>query len=450
MPFTDTVKMADVIIADKDVLNATPADVLQGKKFIGSTPVLNSGAMPFIPERSDIEIGSGQSCNVPRGYNPTSYNVFATDLETETPGTASSSDIKAPLTAWVNGEQLTGRMIDRGGETALLACGDIYPIPEGYHDGTGQVEAKSLAEQTYGTALPEEIAEGSTCWVDGEEIIGTMAKHEGEFITLSAGDSYTIPQGYHDGGSVVNVRTLEEQTQGSAVASQIINEETAWVNGNEVVGTMPINSSDSIFLPLNGSYTIPQGYHTGEGIVTQNIPTKQGETVTPTDEAQIIEVAGHYMEGNITVTGVNAYNNRFPDTYMLDNNGNTLHNFQFITAGQPPQIRIYFQADNWHDNVSTNIYKIEFSPDNNYYRNQIDPDTGLPIDPPEDDNYSFEFYCYIHESQLTYFTFNGMWKLKLGFDETAECQYIDILTNNSNFVGIVTVTDVFCSRPYGI
>lgn len=39
--------------------------------------------------------------------------------------------------------------------------------------------------------------------------------------------------------------------------------------GNLVTGTMPSNPAEAVVIPGGESYTIPQGYHTGQGTVTR-------------------------------------------------------------------------------------------------------------------------------------------------------------------------------------
>ena len=64
-------------------------------------------------------------------------------------------------------------------------------------------------------------------------------------------------------------------------------------------GTMVNRGAVSQSLPINGSYTIPQGYHNGSGKVTQSIPTQGGSTTTPGTAAKTIVAANRYVTGNI-------------------------------------------------------------------------------------------------------------------------------------------------------
>ena len=74
-------------------------------------------------------------------------------------------------------------------------------------------------------------------------------------------------------------------------------------NDEPGAGTMVNRGAVSQSLPINGSYTIPQGYHNGSGKVTQSIPTQGGSTTTPGTAAKTIVAANRYVTGNIIVAG---------------------------------------------------------------------------------------------------------------------------------------------------
>ena len=86
---------------------------------------------------------------------------------------ATPEDILAGKKAWVNGNQITGTMVNRGTVNQTLKAGESYTIPEGYHNGSGKVTAASLASQTPGTATADDITSGKTAWVNGIKITGT-------------------------------------------------------------------------------------------------------------------------------------------------------------------------------------------------------------------------------------------------------------------------------------
>ena len=65
---------------------------------------------------------------------------------------------------------------------------------------------------------------------------------------------------------------------------------------------MTNNGSVSKTLSINGSYTIPAGYHDGTGKVTQSITTKAAATYTPGTSNQTI-ASGQYLSGTQTIKG---------------------------------------------------------------------------------------------------------------------------------------------------
>jgi len=64
-----------------------------------------------------------------------------------------------------------------------------------------------------------------------------MANNGAISKTLNAGQSYTVPAGYHNGSGKVTANSLASQTQATAVAGDILTGKTAWVNGQKLTGT---------------------------------------------------------------------------------------------------------------------------------------------------------------------------------------------------------------------
>lgn len=69
-----------------------------------------------------------------------------------------------------------------------------------------------------------------------------------------------------------------------------------------LTGTMPDRGAVNHSLPINGTYTIPDGYHNGSGKVTQSIATKGAQTYIPSTVDQII-ASGRYLTGNQVIKG---------------------------------------------------------------------------------------------------------------------------------------------------
>ena len=68
-----------------------------------------------------------------------------------------------------------------------------------------------------------------------EELIGTMPNNGSISQKIGPSESFTIPEGYHDGTGKVYVGPLSEYTQANATAEQIASNSTAWVNGRKLL-----------------------------------------------------------------------------------------------------------------------------------------------------------------------------------------------------------------------
>ena len=109
------------------------------------------------------------------------------------------------------------------------------------------------------TAAVAEILVGKTAHARGAQLTGTMPNRGAVTGTISTkADSYTIPQGYHDGSGAVSIDATE---QSKLVANNI-------KAGIEILG-------------VTGSYT-------GEGV------SAQSKTATPSNIAQVIVPDANY------------------------------------------------------------------------------------------------------------------------------------------------------------
>lgn len=430
MPFTDSIKVVDVVITTDTTLTATPSDVVAGKSFIGSTRNIESGSLPVNPTRNDVTIAAGESFNIPNGVNPVSYNVIAQGLNESTAGTAEAGDILTPKTAWVNGEKVEGQMLNIGKEEATVACGQTHQISRGFHDGSGSITGMSLFDQTPASIIADDILEGDDCWANGEHITGSMPNIGKVTISLDAGESYNIPKGFHNGEGTVKAPGLTYQTSGSASASEIVEGYTAWVNGEKVTGIMPKNSDEEIILPPNGEYTIPYGYHTGRGKIVQNIPSMGAQTIGPAKESQTISCAGYVMEGDITITGVDALNYQRPNAVVKDSTNVEVSNYNLSVSGNSTSIAI--NTDNWHDNATLNVYSVVFTDLVDSNGNSMNLSCLLMLD---------------WKDQITKtYTFGNV-SISTKLQDGTNAHLITINGINS---GKITITEIFSAREFGI
>lgn len=120
-------------------------------------------------------------------------------------------------------------------------------------------------------------------------------------VTASAGDVLAgkVIVG-PDGEPLTGTLTLS----GNASDGQVLSGQTYYNTDAKTkrTGTMPNRGAVNQSLAINGSYTIPAGYHNGSGKVTQNIPTKGAQTYTPGTTNQTI-AANQYLTGPQTIKG---------------------------------------------------------------------------------------------------------------------------------------------------
>ena len=77
-----------------------------------------------------------------------------------------------------------------------------------------------------------------------DEIVEGIMPNNGDITeVINSGGTITIPKGFHTGNGIISVRSLAEQTVGTAVANRIANGYTAWVNGIQVTGSMAVTSA---------------------------------------------------------------------------------------------------------------------------------------------------------------------------------------------------------------
>lgn len=350
MPFTDTTKLVEVVIATDTTLDATNQDVLDGKKFIGKNKIPNTGSIPINNKQSDIQITNGETIKVPYGYNPSDYMISVKDLSEETNATAESKDVLDGKTCWVNGVEIIGTMPNNNAQKMRVDCDEVYTIPEGYHNGEGTVTGNNLASQTVATATSDDIIDGKTAYANGEELTGTMPNNGHIDTTILPSETATITKGYHDGTGTVSV-----DSTATALPEELVNGKTAWVNGEQITGSLPVIANEQIMLPINGTYTIPKGYHLGGGTITQNITSQEGIIVTPSKDPQILNVNGKVMTGDITVSGVDAYIYSDDASVVKDLDGNNIEN---ISMKNDKEYTFYIFQDNWHDNNTDNLYSM--------------------------------------------------------------------------------------------
>lgn len=75
---------------------------------------------------------------------------------------------------------------------------------------------------------------------------GTMANNGATGNqSLNAGSSFLVKKGYHAQDFSVGANSLASQTSGTASAEHMLSGQTAWINGNKITGSIPLQSGDA-------------------------------------------------------------------------------------------------------------------------------------------------------------------------------------------------------------
>ena len=162
--------------------------------------------------------------------------------------------------------------------------GESYTIPKGYHNGAGVVKG---------------VAGGGNYTLQQKTVTPTKSQQ-----------SITPDQGYY-GLSGVTVKAIPENFQDVSATTATAPDVLATkvfiaANGTTTTGTMPNNGAVSKTLDAatgNQSYTIPAGYHNGNGKVTIELEEK---TATPTTTTQNITPTAGKVLSKVTVSAIPA------------------------------------------------------------------------------------------------------------------------------------------------
>lgn len=198
-----------------------------------------------------------------------------------------------------DGNPVTGTMPNNPTEAIVIPGGGSYTIPQGYHTGQGTVTSSGSALPTLtNPAAAGEIASGKEA-IDqnGAVMTGTMPSNPAISETLEAGESYQVPAGYTPGGTV-QAASLASQTPGTATQDDIIQGQTAWVNGVQITGALEQGTDPSDATATAADILEGETAYVATGKVSGTMPTRTADDVTIQNATVTIE-SGYYPP-NIT------------------------------------------------------------------------------------------------------------------------------------------------------
>ena len=129
-----------------------------------------------------------------------------------------------------------------------------------------------LKASATGTTSADKVLAGETFSTENDtDLVGSMPNKGAVTSSLNCGGSYTIPKGYHNGNGRVTANSLSSQTSANANANDIMNGKTAWVNGSKLTGTGTIDSLGGIKYKYKFTFTKTAASDTRERFSMGNI-----------------------------------------------------------------------------------------------------------------------------------------------------------------------------------
>ena len=271
---------------------------------------------------------SEQNVTPDSGYyalSSVTVNPIPVAFQNVTSVTAEATDVltgKTIVTA--DGTVTAGTMPNNGTVTKTLDTSTTsVAIAKGYHSGAGSV---SISTETK-TATPTKSK---------QTVSPSTGKVLGSVVVNPIPDDYIL--------------TIEDPDV-SASASNILVDKVAYVNSVRVEGTMPNNGAIAKILDTTTtSYTVPTGYHNGNGAVSISLetksatPTKSAQTITPTQgkvlskvtvnaiPAQYITTTDATAKDTEILQGATAYVNGVKVTGAMPNNGTISNTIDGLTV----------------------------------------------------------------------------------------------------------------------
>lgn len=175
-----------------------------------------------------------------------------------------------------------------------------------YNTGYNAGVSTGSSSAAVGNASAADVLKGCTFSNSSASgLTGTMPNKGAVSGTITtSGGTYTIPEGYHNGSGKVTGPTraaLIGTNVNLTTNAYLLEEYTAYgKNGTKYTGSMPNKGAVTKTITPSTSkqtYTIPKGYHNGEGVVTVSAFTSSIKTKTYT-----IDIGAAGGDGIITET----------------------------------------------------------------------------------------------------------------------------------------------------
>lgn len=322
-PSSSNIQASKSATAGTTAIDVTPDSGYDAmaKVVVSPTPSETKTDGPNVSTTKDVTPTSGKLLSkvtinplTHSGYSPSSSSYTSITM-----GTSQTIDLGANHDKRYVRVQATGPSGTKDATGTPLTTNGDHTIT-GLSNYTGVKVNVNVPGATYdGDAAVGDVLYGKTFYSNNStKKTGSMTNNGAVSPSaLSAGGSYTIPAGYHNGSGVVSAKDLASQTgvdsgKTAIDASHVVTGYQGWVNGSKVSGTVTsksaatYNTSTTDQTISSGQYL--SGTQTIKAVTTENISAaniKQGVTVKvgdANDDDRILSVTGTYTGGGGTPT----------------------------------------------------------------------------------------------------------------------------------------------------
>lgn len=181
------------------------AEVLADKEYIDADGNKATGTMPNNGSVQIIDVGPGQTVDIPEGYHDGEGYVKTTDLATLTPADCGPENIEVGYTAWVNGVQISGTHVCESGGSGVV-CTITFCDQYGVGFDVA-LPGGILNVPSDGTPVTAEVPDGTTIVASQTSSMGALS-HAGCLEYLGAMNAnnevvaYFVTSDYGTTGSI--------------------------------------------------------------------------------------------------------------------------------------------------------------------------------------------------------------------------------------------------------
>lgn len=275
--------------------DATAEDVVSGKTFTSTAGLKVTGTHVCPTPSGTLEITENGTHDV-TNYASANVNVPSAGIDTSD-ATATASDIASGVTAYVNGEKITGNVTTKTNGTSHTFSGSSY-VPS-YVSSVSKIRLK--AKYSNDTLMRAE----------SQVIINSDSSNFGDATAedVVSGKTFTSTAGL----KVTGTHTCSgiDTSDATASASDILSGKTAYVNGSKVTGNIASQAAQTI-TPGTSDKTISSGkYLSGTQTIKGDANLVAGNIKSG---VSIFGVTGSY-EGSGGGTGTSGNN---CEAYVVD------------------------------------------------------------------------------------------------------------------------------------